>query len=165
MNLQFYLEKLSSSDELKKFKKENPKAYLCSAFFIIDKEGKNNKVHFDYFVPKGNIISFHTEKEIKKEEMENFSSVLQEKIQSKFDLDFNDVESLISKRMEEENIKNKIQKIILSLQNYKGEEILSGTVFISAMGMIKISIDLKKMEIVDFEKKSIMDILNIVKKK
>jgi len=165
MNLQFYFEKLLKSQEFKKFEKENPKAYLCSAFFIIDKEGKDNKVHFDFFTPDKKIISFHTENEIKKEEMENLNNMVQEKISQISSMDFNDIESLVSKRMEKNGIPNKIQKIILSIQNYKGKEILSGTVFISAMGMIKIQIDLKKGEITEFEKKSFMDILNVVKKK
>ena len=39
MNLQLYLEKLKSSGVFKEFMKENPKAYLCSGFFTIDKEG------------------------------------------------------------------------------------------------------------------------------
>ena len=60
--------------------------------------------------------------------------------------------------------KSKIQKIILSLQNYKGKETLSGTVFISMMGMIKISIDISEMKILDFEKKSIMDMIKIIRK-
>jgi len=166
MNLKFYFEKLTNSEEFKKFAKESPKAYLCSAFFVIDGEGKDNKVHFDYFIPEGKkIISFQMENGIKKEELENLNSEVQEKISQAQDVDFNEIESMISKRMEKNGISNKMQKIILSIQNYKGREILSGTVFISMMGMIKIQIDLKKKEIIEFEKKSFMDILNIVKKK
>ena len=166
MNLKFYLEKLLNSEEFKKFAKESPKAYLCSAFFVIDGEGKDNKVHFDYFIPeRKKIISFQMENGIKKEEPENLNSEVQEKISQAQDVDFNEIESMISKRMEKNGISNKMQKIILSIQNYKGREILSGTVFISMMGMIKIQIDLKKKEIIEFEKKSFMDILNIVKKK
>jgi len=38
MNMQFYVEKLSHSEEFKEFMKKNPDAYLCSGFFVIDKE-------------------------------------------------------------------------------------------------------------------------------
>jgi len=51
MNLQFYFEKLHHSEEFKKFIKENPKAYFCSGFVVIDKEKNENKIHLDYFVP------------------------------------------------------------------------------------------------------------------
>jgi len=50
MNLKFYLERLHASEEFKQFKKESPSAFLCSAFFSIDKQGSDNKQHFDYFV-------------------------------------------------------------------------------------------------------------------
>lgn len=55
MKLQFYLEKLHNSDEFEKFVEENPKAYLCSGFIVIDKEGKDNKQHFDFFVENVNL--------------------------------------------------------------------------------------------------------------
>ena len=51
MNLKFYLEKLHISEEYKKFIQENPGAYLCSGFFVIDKEGSDSKQHLDYYVP------------------------------------------------------------------------------------------------------------------
>ena len=165
MNLQFYFEKLSSSDEFKKFKKENSKAYLSSAFVSIDKEKSNNEVHFDFFIPEKNeITSFQMNEEMKMVPLENFGSVSPEKISKDTDIDFNKIESLISERMENEKMKNKIQKIILSLQKTNGKEFLSGTVFISMLGLIKIIFDLEKMEIVDFEKKSIMDMIKIMKK-
>ena len=55
MRFQFYLEKLHNSEEFNSFIKENPKAYLCSCFFILDKENReapDNKQHFDYYVPE-----------------------------------------------------------------------------------------------------------------
>lgn len=50
MNLKFYLEKLHASEEYNNFMKENPDAFLCFGFFIIDKENNDNKVHFDFYV-------------------------------------------------------------------------------------------------------------------
>ena len=77
MNLQFYLEKLHSSEDFQEFEKENPKAYICSCFFILDKENKNNKVHFDYFLPEGKkIISFQLESGIQKIPLEIFDKKL-----------------------------------------------------------------------------------------
>ena len=166
MNLQFYFEKLQSHEEFKNFKRENSKAYLSSVFISIDKEKSNNDVHFDFFLPeKKEIISFQMNDEIKKIPLENFNNSILEKISKNLDIDFDKIESLILERMEKEKMKNKIQKIILSLQKNSEKEFLSGTIFISMLGLIKIIFDLEKMEIVDFEKKSIMDILNIVKKK
>ena len=49
MNLQFYIEKLENSDVYKDFVKKNKNAYFYSGFFSIDKEGKDNQVHLDFF--------------------------------------------------------------------------------------------------------------------
>ena len=165
MNLQFYFEKLSSSDDFKKFKKENPKAYLCSVFISIDKEKNHNEVHFDFFLPKNNkMISFQLEPELKLIPLEKYDDKIPEELFN-VKIDLNKIESLISERMERGNIKNNVQKIILSLQKINGKEFLSGTIFISMLGLIKIVFDFEEMKITEFEKKSLLDIINVMKKK
>ena len=165
MNLQFYEEKLHSSEEFKKFTEENPEAHLCSIFFTIDKEGNDNQIHLDYFVPEGKkMISFQLNGEIKKIPLDVYDEKVPERIPLNFDIDFWEIERMVATKMEVENIKNKMQKIILSLQRINGENFLVGTVFISMLGMIKIKINAAKKEIVDFEKKSMFDILKVVKK-
>ncbi len=165
MNLQFYSEKLHSSETFKKFRDENKEAYLCSIFFTIDKEGNDNQIHLDYFVPEGKkMISFQLNGEIKKIPLDVYDEKVPERIPLNFDIDFWEIERMVATKMEVENIKNKMQKIILSLQRINGENFLVGTVFISMLGMIKIKINAAKKEIVDFEKKSMFDILKVVKK-
>lgn len=165
MNLQFYLEKLHSSDEFKEFKKENPKAYLCSSFIMIDREKNTNEIHFDFFILEKNVVGFRVDEEIIKLPLQSFDENPPEKISEEINFDFKKIENLILEKMEKENIKSKIQKIILSLQNVKGETFLLGTVFVSMLGLLKINISLPEMKITEFEKKSIFDIMNIFKKK
>ena len=91
MNLQFYLEKLHSSENFKEFKKENPKAYLCSGFFVVDKEKKANQVHIDYFIPENskNMISFNLNKDIEKKYIEILDqSWVPEKLDELLDFNF-----------------------------------------------------------------------------
>ncbi|MCL5730305.1 MAG: hypothetical protein M1165_01930 [Candidatus Pacearchaeota archaeon] len=64
-----------------------------------------------------------------------------------------------------QGINNRLQKLIFSLQKVDGKDFLTGTIFISMFGLIKISIDIKKSKIVDFEKKSLFDLVNIFKKR
>ena len=66
--------------------------------------------------------------------------------------------------MELKKIKNKIQKMIFSLQNLEKRDILLGTIFVSGLGMIKANIDLKDKRITEFEKKSLFDMMKIIKK-
>ena len=165
MNLQFYLEKLNASNELKDFLKENPEAFLCSGFIVLDKVGKDNKIHFDYFLPKEKkIMSFQLESGVKVIPVEWINKGVPEKISIDYDFEFSDMEDLIVKKMEEEKINNKIQNIIFSLQKVNGKDFLAGTVFISMLGMIQVKIDLPEKKISEFEKKSLMDVLKVVKR-
>lgn len=167
MNSQFLIEKIESSDEFEKFMKENPKAYLCSGFFIIDMESKNpdNKYHFDFYIPESKkTFSFELENEIRLIELERNDEKILEKVSMKYPFDFDEIEEMISKEMEFKNIKNKIQKMIFSLQNIEGMDMLLGTIFISGLGMLKANISLSDKKITDFEKKSLFDMMKIVKK-
>lgn len=171
MNLQFYFEKLHSSDKYKKFMKENPEAYFCGGFFSIDKENSknpDNKRHLDFYSSKRkNIFSFQLEERIKIVPSDVKYEKAPERVSERDDFDFSEIEKLINDKMNQKNINSKVQKILISLQNLNGEAFLICTVFISMFGLLKVNIKLKnaKMEITDFEKKSFMDILKISGKK
>lgn len=163
MNLQFYFEKLLNSEEFAEFKKENPNAFLCSGFFAIDKKGKDNQQHFDYFID-GKIFSFQIEKGCVAVPIEAVDKRVPEKIEDNLDVDFEYVEKIVQGEMWEQGIKKEIEKYLLSLQKFEGVNYLVGTIFISGMGMIKIKIDADEMKLIDFEKKSFMDFFKVVKK-
>ena len=165
MNLQFYVEKLKNSDVFKNFMKAHPDAFPCSGFFIIDKTGKEgNKQHFDFYLLKDNKMIGIQLEDMQLVPIETFGKVPEE-ISLEHDFDFDEVEKMIEKRMVEEKIKNKIQKLLFSFQHLEGEDLLVGTVFISILGMIKVVINLKKMEMTEFERKSFFDIMKVSKKK
>ena len=164
MNLQFYLEKLYSSGVFKNFMKENPKAYMCSGFFTIDKEGKDNQRHVDFYIPESKkMFSFRLEKEIEKIPVELITKKIPSEIKPKLDFSFENVEKMIGNEMKKKNITNKLQKIIFSLQNIKGKNFLVCTVFLGMLGLLKVHIDLEKQEIILFEKKSFFDLMRRVK--
>ena len=164
MNLQFYFEKVYNSEEFEEFKKENPSAFLCSGFFVLDKEGNDNKQHFDFFIPEDKkIFSFQIEKGIEKVPIEMVDEKIPSKVSDNVDFDFLEIEKMIESRMFDEKIKNKIQKILFSLQNIEGKNFLVGTVFISGLGLLKVNIDIDEKKITDFEKKSFFDMLKVSK--
>ncbi|MFC1710886.1 hypothetical protein ACFLZJ_01900 [Nanoarchaeota archaeon] len=166
MNLKFYLEKLHNSKEFKEFKKENPKSFPCSGFFVFDKEKGDNKFHFDYYVPGvDKLFSFKLEKGVEKTPVERYDKKKLSEISLDFDLDFKEIEQMIVDQMEKEGIKKQIQKIIFSLQKLRGKSFLVGTIFIAGLGMIRVNIDLKKKVIVLFEKKSFFDLMKITRRK
>jgi len=180
MNFQFYFEKLKESNNYKDFVKKEPNSFLCSCFFVIDKqkveplatlsgsqskEGQDNKQHFDYFTEDQKFFSFQLEQDCKLVPVDVPEIKKPGKLPSDLDLDFNEIEKLIEHKMVNEKINNKIQKFLFSLQNINNKILLNGTVFISMLGMIRISIDVENMKILDFEKKSFFDVMKVSKKK
>ncbi|MBW6442281.1 hypothetical protein K0A97_00675 [Patescibacteria group bacterium] len=165
MNLGFYFEKLHSSEVFIDFMEKNPKAYLCSGFFSIDKEGQDNQKHFDFYAPdEKKMFSFKLESKIEKVPMEIFEAVPKVlDIDSNLDFDIDDTEKILLEKMEEQKINNKIQKILISIQNVEEKNFLICTVFISGLGLLKVQIDLKTKKITFFEKKSFFDFVKRVK--
>lgn len=168
VNLQFYLEKLRSSEEFKKFSKENPNAYLCSGFFIVDKtnvKNPSNKANLDFYSPKdGKAFSFDVKEKIKLTPLEKYKNI-PKKISPECEFNFEDMEKMILDEIDKKNIKTKIQKLIFSLQNLRGKDFLIGAIFISSLGLLKVDIDISKKKITKFEKKSLLDMFRVTSKK
>ena len=168
MNFQFYAEKLKASEEFKKFIEENKDAFFASGFFVMDFENSekpDNKQHFDYFIPgKNKMFSFQVEENCKKVPVEIVDKGFKE-VALNHSFDFDKIHEIIRDKMIEKEVKNKIQRILLSLQNKDGKDFLIGTIFVSQLGLVKVDIDLTKMQVIGFEKKSFFDILKITGKK
>jgi len=166
MDLRFYLEKLHNSEEFKKFMLENPDAYMCSGFFVIDKEKSWDEYNFDYYVlSTKKMFSFKLGKGIELVPIDMFDKRVPEKLSLDCDFNLDEIERLIREKMIEEKVKSKIQKILLSLQNLEGKDLLTATVFVSGLGILKVNIDLSTKKITDFEKKSFFDMMKIMRKK
>ena len=165
MNLQFYVEKLNSFDKFKYFMTENPSAFPCSGFFMIDKTGKeSNKQHFDFWVPETEkLMSFQLE-DMQVVPLDNFGKI-PDRLSLEQDINFDEIEKLIEERIVKEGLKDKIQKMLFSLQVKDGKNFIIGTVFVPRLGLVQVEINLENMEVTNFSKKSFMDMINVFKKK
>lgn len=165
MDFQFYVEKLFSNEHFEKFKKENKGAFCSGAFFVIDKEGKDSKQHFDYWIEEfSKLVSFKLEsggEMIPVEVLEK--DFTPQKIPMNLEIDFDDFEKQVLEKMNKGGINNKLQKILISVQMKDKKPFLLGTVFISMMGMIKVVYDLEKKDFEAFEKRSFLDIMKVKK--
>jgi hypothetical protein len=166
MNFNFYLEKLHDSEEYQDFMLENPDAYVCSGFFIIDFEKADHQRHIDVYAPTlKKVFSFKLENGVEKTPIDTFDERTPKKLNVSYDFDLDEIEEIVRKRMVEEKVKSRIQKILLSLQNPEGKDLLTATVFVSGLGMLKVNIDPISKKIIDFDRKSFFDILKVVRKK
>ena len=166
MNFQFYKEKLEDAKVFEDFMQKYPDAFPCSAFFVMDKMGADNKQHFDFYSPKENkMFSFALENGVQEVPVQAFKDIDITKISLEHDFDLDDIEKAVEEKKIKEGVNNITQKLLLSMQNIKGKDFLVGTIFVSSMGMIKATISLPDLEILDFEKKSFFDMMNVFKKK
>ncbi|MGC9309386.1 MAG: hypothetical protein ACP5D2_01685 [Candidatus Nanoarchaeia archaeon] len=56
MKIRELLQELESKDEYKQFKKQHPASYLATIFYI--REGQDEKVNIDFYLPDGRLASF-----------------------------------------------------------------------------------------------------------
>jgi isocitrate dehydrogenase kinase/phosphatase len=166
MNFQFYLEKLKESEEFKEFTKKFPKAYLTSAFFSIDKTGKeDNSESIDYYVPETKeFISFKLSNPIQKIPMQVLEGQEFSEVSQEVNFDLNEVETLVQEKMKEQEIKNSVQKLMYSLQQKENKNYIIGTLFLSNLALVKFVLNLETKTIEEFNKNSLMDLFKFKKK-
>ncbi len=167
MNIEFYKEKLESSKEYKKFKEEYPDSFITSIFIAVDFVSNDNKQHIDFYVPsKKQIISFQLEDNNKQVVLHEVVEGEEEPLRlgDVFNLSLNESEEILMKKIEEEGIKDKVQKILYSIQSLNGENYWLATVFLSGFSIINAKIDDSKKQIIDFRKSSFMDMITFGKK-
>ena len=164
MNFQFYIEKLSELDKCKEFQKAEPTAFPCSGFFIFDYDGKNDQQHIDFYLKdKNKMVSFKLESG-ELVPLEYMGTAAPSEIDLELDLDFDAVRELIEKRMVEEKAAKSMKKVIFSLQRKDNQHFLLGTVFFGVFGLVKTTICVEEMKIINFEKMNLMDLIKIKKK-
>lgn len=164
MNFQFYVEKLCSLEKYEEFKKAEPAAFPCSGFFIIDYEGNDNQQHIDFYIKgKNKMVSFKLESG-ELVPLEYMGNATPAEMDFELNLDFDKVRELIEKRMAEEKAAKSMKKVIFSLQKKDEKHFLLGTVFFGVFGLVKTTICVEDMKIVDFEKKNLLDLIKIKKK-
>ena len=139
---------------------------MCSGFFVLDREKKDNKASLDFWLPKEKkMYSFKMDGQIEFVNVENFEEKDFEKLSDNYNFDLEEIEKLILKKIEEEQIKGRVQKLLFSLQKLNKKDYLLGTIFLSNLGLIKLTIEIPNNKITSFEKKSFFDMLKVVKGK
>jgi len=160
VKLKPYIEKLSKSNEFKKFTAKNPQAYLAAGFFVIDLvEGKN--IHqLDYYHPDNKkMTTFTLDKGVEAKESDSANEIVPKKINAEVNLDLDIIKGLVEDEMKNNIITTKLQKIIAVLQNLDNKLIWNLNCITTDMGIIKVHIDDDSHSILKFEKINLFDIV------
>lgn len=160
MKLSELFSKLENSSEFKLFKKENPQAYFCAAFFVFDYEEKSEKKQLDYCISEENIETFILSDKVTRQKAqmakpEKLKEIKKEEIK----LDLPDVMKIVNK--EAEKILFKPSKLIVILQRLKeNEQLIWNITGFSGFNILRMHIAMDKTLLLN-EKKSMLEMMKI----
>ena len=166
MNFSQTLKQIESSNEFKEFKKEHKDAYLCAGFFVLDLEQNINQRQLDYSLKNGKIYTFSSsENKVTLKEAETIEGKKEKlpELSKEIKTDLENLKEVVEKRMEKEEIQNKITKIIAILQKHEDKQIWNLTCMMEGFGMLQVHINSETGEILKFEKRSMFDFVKKVK--
>jgi len=164
MKLSAMFEKLENSSEFKKFKKENPKAYFCAAFFVFDYENKEEKAQLDYCISEDDIETFVIADKILKQKAQMAKpEKLKEIKKDEINIDLDECLEIVKK--EAENQKFIASKLIVILQRLKDSETLIWNITgFSGFNILRMHLDMSGKLILN-ERKSMLEMMKIEKGK
>ena len=105
--------KLEQSEEFKKFKKQHPDSYLCTAFFVLGKE--ESKKQFNYYLSETEVMCFDMGQNGEKITASNLNTVKKEKL-PQIKVEEVDISPDAAAEITEKELGRKSDKLILVLQ-------------------------------------------------
>ncbi len=165
MKAQHYIKKVKESKEFKEFIKSDPKAYLCSVFFVRDFTEGKNETQVDFFSPKKKkIISFKAEGRIEKmldkkaQTLENKKFIPKElKEITKIDVD--EIKSTLQDEMHNREMTYTIEKVLAFLTTMDEKPVWNCTGFLAGLGLLQAHVDDETNTVLFMDKKSLFDMI------
>lgn len=160
MDLFEIIRKVEMSKDFKAFKKGNPGAYFCAAFFIIDYETSTEKKQLDYFVSSTDVMTFAinqegTEITPAKAELPKKEKIPAIGMQA---VKLNEDQAIEIAKKESEI--GEFTKIIAVLQNLEGKDIWNLSCM-KGLQMMRYHVSASDGKVIKKEKINLMDMMKI----
>jgi len=166
MSFEETLKKLKSSKEFKEFIKENKKAFLFAAFFVLNEKLEIESTQFDYCIDdkKPKVMTFILNDEIRTEADKFVSKEHKiEKLNENIKIDIPELIRIIKKEIGKKC--PDISKIIAILQTTENAQVWNVIVMSSSFQIFKMNIDCFSGKVLKTEEKNVMDFVNVRNKK
>lgn len=170
MKSEHYIKKVKESKAYRDFIKEDPKAYLCSLFFIRDFVEKKDETQVDFYSPKKKIIfSFKVEKEIKQAtnkqaETMTHKKFIPGKLPEKIKLDIDEMRDTLTDEMHNREMAYQIEKVLAFLNIVENRPVWNCTGFLKGLGLLQAHIEDETNTVLFMEKKSLFDMIKFTGK-
>lgn len=161
--IQCLVNRLEKSEIFHKFKAENPNAFSCIGFFILNYKSKIMDYSLDFRDEK-QLFSF----KIPEKEEDKITLVVDniiehqkaiEEISFDVQIDLEDLKEIVEKALLENQVKNKLEDIIAVLQKIDGKRMWNLTCMCEGFTIVSMHIDSEKGNVLKFEKKSLFDLV------
>jgi len=159
MKFEHYLKELEKSSEFKKFKKENPKAYLGAGFFVIDLEGGKNTHQLDFVLPDNKIATFILDDGVKMKISEQALKKDLKEVKQKVNTDIDALHGIAEDEMKNQTVTENIRKIIAILHMMDDKLVWNLQCILGGLGILQVHIDDSDKSILKFEKHSLMELV------
>jgi hypothetical protein len=170
MKATHYIKRVKESESFKKLMKEDPKAYLCSLFFIRDFTEKRDETQVDFYSPKiKKIVSFKVERKIertlnKKAETMTHKKFIPKPLNEKIKMDIDEMKDTLLDEMHNREMVYDIEKILAFLNIVEGKPVWNCTGFLKGLGILQAHVEDETNTVLFMEKKSFFDLIKFTGK-
>jgi len=169
MSFKELLKRIESSGEFKKFKKENPKAILYSAFFTFRAAYGNlilDSQQLDYLIDKRKIGTFLMANDQVVHKIDKLEKDADEvkALNKEVKLDLDEVRKIIDKEIKKQKITSQITEIIAILQRLEGKQIWNLIIVLSVLEMLRLHISMDNKILLN-KKENFMNFMKVEKGK
>ena len=166
MKATHYIKKVKGSEPFKQFMKEDPKAYLCSVFFIRDFNENHNETQVDFYSPaKKAMISFKVDKKVeripinKKAETITHKKFVPKNLNENTKMDVDELKDILLAEMHNRGMTYEIDKILVFLYIADDETVWNCTAFLKGLGLLQSHVEDESGTVLFMEKKSLFDLV------
>lgn len=169
MSFKELLKRVESSEEFKKFRKENPKAILYSAFFTFRTAYGNlilDSQQLDYLIDKRKIGTFLIANDRVAHKIDKLEKDADEveALNKEIKIDLDEVQKIIDKEIKKQKITSQITEIIAILQRLEGKQLWNLIIVLSCLEMLRLHIDMDNKILLN-KKENFMDFMKVEKGK
>ena len=171
MKIKELFARLKKSKQWKETFKEEKRIFFCAAFVILNFKQNIFEYSLDFRNDK-DLLTFKFPKEenqdlivVKDKLLENPKPLdeIKETLLSQIKIDIEDLKEIVEKNLLENKVGKNLDEIIAVLQYYEGNFVWNLTCICEGFTIVSIHLDPLSKKIVKFEKRNLMDFVNIKK--
>jgi len=166
MKASHYIKEVKKSQAFKDFIIEDPQAYLCSLFFLIDFNERHNETQVDFYSPKEKkIVSFKVGKGIeriplnKKVETLTHKKFVPKPLKENIRMDIDAIKPTLTDEMRNRDMTYEIEKLLAFINVADDRVMWNCTGFLKGLGLLQAHIEDSSESVLFMDKKSLFDMI------